>query len=392
MNIAFFIDGPSNGGGYYSMLSFVNLIKNIKYQKKNIFFITQTESVFKLLEKEGLCIYLYKPSLLEKFNLKLHKNKFLSFFFTLFNYHNSFYKFTRKKNINFIIFNEPSVFILYCKKIKFACCIFNTEIELVKNFSEFKSGSYKKQKKIIEFSVKFAKKIILFTQKNKKDLIDTYNCHSSKILIQNLIPYLPEIYSNNLNYNYKKFFRDKFHYMRYKKFIFYPAQFWEHKNHKLLLNIAKLFKINKIFNVHFIFSGTDRENLLEIKKIVNKEKLDDLVTFLGPLNEFQLISIYLNCNYIIMPTYLGRSSLPLLESLYFNKPIFYNKNILDNKLKKYTIGISADDEEESFVKIKKVIFSKKKRNGKNNSTRNIYKYICNKKKFIETYHNLLKNI
>ena len=62
-----------------------------------------------------------------------------------------------------------------------------------------------------------------------------------------------------------------------------------------------------------------------------------------------------------MPTYLGRSSLPLLESLYFNKPIFYNKNILDNKLKKYTIGISADDEEESFVKIKKVIFSKKKK-------------------------------
>lgn len=392
MKIAFFIDGPATGGGYYSMMNFVNIIKNIKSKKKKLIFITQTKAAFELLKKKGLSTYFYKPSLLEKFNLKLNRNKFLSFFFELINCHNVFYKFVKKKNVDFIIFNEPSIFILYCKKINFATCIFNTEIDLVKNFSEFNNGNYEKQKKIIEFSVEFAKKIIVFTKKNKDDLINKYDCLSSKILIQNLIPYLPKIYSDNLNFNYKKFFRNKFKYKTDIKFIFYPAQFWEHKNHKLLLNIAKLFKINKIYNIIFIFSGTDRGNLQNIKKKVNQEKLNDTIIFLGPITEIELISVYLNCNSVIMPTYLGRSSLPLLESLYFNKPIFYNKNILDNQLKKYTIGIDADNAKTSFLKIKKIILSKKISNGEPANTRKVYKKLCSKKNFLKTYQNLIETI
>ena len=38
---------------------------------------------------------------------------------------------------------------------------------------------------------------------------------------------------------------------------------------------------------------------------------------------------------VVVPTYVGRSSLPLLESFYFKKTIFYSKDILDPALEKF---------------------------------------------------------
>ena len=43
-----------------------------------------------------------------------------------------------------------------------------------------------------------------------------------------------------------------------------------------------------------------------------------------------------------MPTLLGRSSLPLLEGLFFKKKIFYSKDTLDDHLKDYVEEFEID--------------------------------------------------
>ena len=105
MKIAFFIDGPARGGGYYSMMNFVNLIKNIKSEKHTLVFITRTRLIFELLNKNKVNNYFFKPNLFEKINLKLFANNFIGKIFELIKYHNPFYQFVKKNKIDYIIFN-----------------------------------------------------------------------------------------------------------------------------------------------------------------------------------------------------------------------------------------------------------------------------------------------
>ena len=392
MKIAFFVDSSSVGGGYYQMMSFVNLAKEIKLEKHSIVFITRNKIIFELLNKSGVKNYFFKPSLLKKINFMLLRSRFIIKIFELINYYNPFYQFIKKNKIDYVIFNEPSYFTLYCKHLNFISYIFNTEIDEVSHFSEFKNGIYERQKKIISFSVNYAKKIFVFTETNKIDLIKRYNCDSSKILIQNLIPYIPEIYQNNIDVDYKKIFRTKFALSQNKKFLFYPAQFWEHKNHMLIIEMVKYLKKNKFDEISIIFSGDDRGNFSKIKTIVEKEGLDSYVNFLGKISELELIAMYKHCDYVIIPTFIGRCSLPLLESLYFKKIIFYNKDILDNSLLEYVIGIDPKNAKETYLKIKKNILDKNIQEIESKNLSGVYEQLCDKKKFINNFQNLLKNM
>lgn len=392
MKIAFFIDSSPVGGGYYHMMNFLNLAKEIKLENHSIVFISRNKKIFELLNKNNVKSYYFKPGLLSKINFELLRSRFITKVFELINYHNPFYKFIKKNKIDYIVFNEPSFFTLYCKNLNFISYIFNTEIDDMSNFSEFKSGNYERQRRIILFSVNYAKKIFVFTDANKMDLIKRYNCESSKILIQNLIPYLPDIYQNNIDVDYKKIFKSKLDLPKNNKSLFYPAQFWEHKNHLLIIEMLKYLKKNEFNEINIVFSGDDKGNFSTIKNIVEKEGLTSYVNFLGKISELELIAMYKYCDYIIIPTFIGRCSLPLLESLYFKKIIFYNKDILDVSFLKYVIGIDPKNAKELFFKIKKNILEKNNQETEIKNLNGVYEQLCDKKKFIENYQNLLKNI
>ena len=78
-------------------------------------------------------------------------------------------------------------------------------------------------------------------------------------------------------------------------------------------------------DLYFVEMTKEIKNIL---KKINDLKLEKNIKILGHINDEELISIYKYCDAVIIPTYLGRSSLPLLESLYFNKKIYYSKVFL----------------------------------------------------------------
>ena len=102
--------------------------------------------------------------------------------------------------------------------------------------------------------------------------------------------------------------------------------------------------------------------------------------------------MYKHCDYVIIPTFIGRCSLPLLESIFFKKIIFYNKDILDLSLLEYVIGIDPNNAEELFLKIKKNILDKNNQEIEIKNLTGVYEQLCNKKNFINNFQNLLKNM
>jgi len=380
--IAFFLSGSRAGGGFSHLTSFVENICKLFKNKKNIYFISTNKQLYLDLLKKKLNVHLYKVSLLERILSKL--NKILNLYKFSFNY-NFFEKFIKKKKITKLIFNEPSLYINFCKNLNFSSYIFNTEIDDVKKFKEFQNGVYENQRNIITNIVNYANKILVFTEQNKIDLIERFNCNSNKILIQNLIPHLPKL---KLKIKKNKNFQSQ---NKKKKIInfFYPSQFFEHKNHILIIKIGKILKKRKIKNINFIFSGNDRGNLKTIQNQIEKYKLDNIIKIVGELSEQSMILMYKFCDYVINPTFLGRSSMPLLESFYFKKIIFYNKNILDKKLLDYVVSIDPYNANNSLNIILRFISNKKKINILQKKINNLYKKICSKEKFNKTISKII---
>jgi glycosyltransferase involved in cell wall biosynthesis len=106
-----------------------------------------------------------------------------------------------------------------------------------------------------------------------------------------------------------------------KPFLFYPAQFWPHKNHILILLALKILKekYNLCFDV--VFTGSDKGNLDYIKQRVIELGLLSQVHFLNFVPIDVLKSLYHNAFALVFPSFFGPDNIPPLESFALGCPV-----------------------------------------------------------------------
>ena len=97
-------------------------------------------------------------------------------------------------------------------------------------------------------------------------------------------------------------------------YLFYPAQFWPHKNHMGILHAVK--KLKEQHNLYFsiVFTGADKGNLYYIKEQVDKLRLKRQIFFLGFISIEELVALYKNAFALIYPSFFGPNNLPPLEA------------------------------------------------------------------------------
>lgn len=383
MKTGFFLANISSGGGFYQTVNFA-LSLNKLAKDKDITFITDNQKIKKILEQNDIPILFFKNSLLNNFIFRILNIDFIKKLFNKLSIKNPLEKFLSANKIDFLIFNSPSIYTLYSEKINYVCSIWNSEIKTFNHFNEFLIGNYNYQNNIINSIAKYAFKIVVFTERNRKDLINYYNCVQNKIVTQNLIPLFPKIFEKNkITVNYDDIYQ-KLELDASKKWIFYPSEFIPHKNHIYILDTLNFLNDEKYKNINFVFTGSDGGNLSYIKKMIKLNNLDNRVKIFNYLENNQIISLYKNCSAVVMPTYVGRSSLPLLESLYFNKKIFYTKDILDDDLKKYVTEVDLNEPEDLAEKLKSFYESPDEIN-----TKQIYESICSEENLLINYKKII---
>ena len=105
-----------------------------------------------------------------------------------------------------------------------------------------------------------------------------------------------------------------------KKYFFYPAQFWSHKNHfGLLRAFREVLKVG--CNVKLVLVGSDKGNLEYIKSTASMNGLDGSVVFAGFVDDSTITTLYRNALSLVMPSFLGPTNLPLLEAMEHGCPV-----------------------------------------------------------------------
>jgi len=391
MKIGILFEGsPKRPGGFYQSLQSATILNEIKDERLELEFIC--------LEKETCSLLKQK-----KFKVKLFANNFykkLFHFFMNFQFFNNlvlnyelthpFSSFLNKNNYDLIIFLSPSVLSYHCGKINFIINIWDLDHKKNSPFPEHRVDyNFIKRELLINFVIFHSFKTVVADEKTKNELINIYSCDENKLIVQPFIPYLPKLYEDvKENNNFRKIF-DEFN-IPNKKIILYPATFWAHKNHKYLIEAAKIFKDNDNKDYIFIFCGGDSGNLKFIKNEIKKFSLENYFIILPQVSELELISLYLYCHFVAMPTTGGPTNLPLYESFYFKKIIFYSQHLIHEKeLSKNLITINIDKPDELYKKIINLKDNEKKQITE--KAFEFYKTRCSFENFKATYLSIIED-
>lgn len=107
-----------------------------------------------------------------------------------------------------------------------------------------------------------------------------------------------------------------------KNYLFYPAQFWAHKNHANLLLAIELLRDKYQLNFTIAFTGSNHGgNLSYIKQLTNELKLTEQVKFLGFVPQEDLPQLYSSALALTFVSFFGPDNLPPLEAFALGCPV-----------------------------------------------------------------------
>ena len=155
-------------------------------------------------------------------------------------------------SIGLIYFLGPSYLSVAVDKHNYLFTVWDTCYRDHPEFPEVRSlTGFKRREDFLRLATQRAFKIIVDSEKGKSDLIARFAIDTDRIIV---LPYLPSHFalSNDNHPNISKN-EIKKKYNITGDYIFYPAQFWAHKNHVYILDGLKILKEKYNLKIQAVF-------------------------------------------------------------------------------------------------------------------------------------------
>ena len=338
MNIGIFFTTQKNNGGEYQYA--LAIAESLVLNKENNYFIfcTSCDFDYKKFSSSNIKIFnLEKNAKLSK--LSVYKKivyKFLTALYYLklnflINYffkkkdliqNSDFIKLVKDKKIDLMFFTSPSSAVSLLN-IPSVVPIHDLQHRLNKKFKEVsQNGEWIKREYLYSQITKYAYKILVDSDIGKEDVLKFYSVDKNKIKV---LPFLPPNYlKKNISDNEIKSLIKK--YRLPLKFLFYPAQFWPHKNHINIVNAMKILKNENIIINLVLCGGKKKEwgEYCKVVKFVKENNLEKQFFYLGYINSNEVSFFYKLATALIMPTFFGPTNIPILEAWQMKCPVVYS--------------------------------------------------------------------
>lgn len=160
---------------------------------------------------------------------------------------------------------------------------------------------------------RWAKGILVDSETGKKQVIEAYGADKGQI---HILPYIAPKYMRSAET--PPDFDSR--YLLPAKYIFYPAQFWEHKNHKQLIMAMAGLK-HELPDLKLVLAGSKKNAFDAVMNLVRERGLTDDVVFLGYVTDADMPELYRRARALVMPTYYGPTNIPPLEAFTVGCPV-----------------------------------------------------------------------
>jgi len=193
-------------------------------------------------------------------------------------------------------------------------CIHDLMHRYERQFPEVSAnGEYRKREFVFRNICTWTKGVLVDSEVGKKHVIESYGLEERRI---HVLPFIAPKYV----YSFERPKNFDARYNLPQKFIFYPAQFWEHKNHKGLLRAIGQLK-GMLPDLKLVLAGSRKNAYESVLQLVKDLNLQNDVIFLGYVPDEDITEIYLRARALVMPTFFGPTNIPPLEAFVIGCPV-----------------------------------------------------------------------
>jgi glycosyltransferase involved in cell wall biosynthesis len=165
---------------------------------------------------------------------------------------------------------------------------------------------------------KKAFRILVDSEVGKQNVVKYYRTGTKKVIV---LPFLPPSYlDSKMSESQARRVCDKLKLPG--KFIFYPAKFWPHKNHRNLIKALNILKKQGV-KINLVLTGSkeaDFSTYNEVFDLILRYKLKSQIYYLGYVSDKEISAIYKTAEAMVMPTFFGPTNIPILEAWVMGTP------------------------------------------------------------------------
>ena len=298
LNVAFYIGSSKKvGGGFQYEYKAISLLLNANFSDINILIMSDIRNVIAEYTEMGIETIFIKYR--QEDDTLISMEEFLT-----------------RRNIDLVYFLTPSnkakelINIPYIMTVWDLCHRDFNEFPEVRNNNEFE-----KREERYATLLKKAIKVTTDSELGKKNICYRYGIDESRVKI---LKFLPQTMNNDKYINIKEKHNIS------NNYIYYPAQFWAHKNHIYILKALKILKEQYNLTIDTIFTGSDYGNLNYILEKAHEFDIKKQVHYLGFVDDEEIPNLYKQSIALVMPTYFGPTNIPPLEAFSLNVPVCYS--------------------------------------------------------------------
>lgn len=159
--------------------------------------------------------------------------------------------------------------------------------------------------------------VLVDSEIGKEDALDLYAGHGLDASRVHVLPFVPPAYLLDTSPPDLEGVRER-HGLP-ERYLFYPAQFWPHKNHDRLVRALALLRDEHGVEAGLVLCGSREGDIRErthasLAALVRKLRLELQVTELGYVPDADMRALYAGAVALVMPTFFGPTNIPVLEA------------------------------------------------------------------------------
>ncbi len=301
---------PFDGGSETFESSFASILSSIdNLNIEPILLRTQiVNSRIRRRKNSNLNEVYFRVGLLTKILVAFQTSLFLSSLSSRLRWpRNKFEKLLRTEGIQLAVFLSPNPLALIVHSVPLVTTVWDLGHRDLPDLPEFsRNNSFKEREFFYQDTLARSWRVLVDSAATKNRIEILYGVQPERVHIIGLLPAGPNSNSKQISFEMTS------------KYIFYPSQFWFHKNHRRLFEAFKLV-LTDFPDLKLILTGSDKGSLSASLDFIKKMNLSGNVFYLGFVNREEYWWLLRNSQCLVFPTLLGPTNLPPLEAMTVGK-------------------------------------------------------------------------
>jgi len=210
--------------------------------------------------------------------------------------------------------------------IPYVLAIHDVQHRLQPEFEEVAAdGEWERREYLFRNGARHATLLLVDSPTGKEDVLACYGAHGVRA---ERIKVLPFVAASSIDTERAHLHRDRVTriYNLPLRYLFYPAQFWPHKNHLRIIEALGALRRTEGLSVPFVMTGAATGRLREDHhdKVLQRAAdlgIADQVFDLGYVSDDDITGLYAGAVALVMPTFFGPTNIPVLEAWSLDCPV-----------------------------------------------------------------------